>query len=60
LFEVGDFGIDLFGEAFNLLDDNSFSVVGSQAEVGDPEFGIADSQIGQQRQYQVGFRLTFN
>ena len=60
LFEIGDFGIDVFGEAFNLFDDNSFSVGGSQAEVGDSEFGIADNQIGDQRQYQVGFRLTFN
>jgi outer membrane receptor protein involved in Fe transport len=54
------YGVELFIEAFNLFDENSFAVVSSQAEPDNAEFGIADSLVTEQRQYQWGVRLTLD
>jgi hypothetical protein len=60
VFRFGDYEIDLFGEAFNLLDEVAFDVGGSQAEAGNSEFGIPDNQRNNQRQFQLGLRFSFN
>jgi len=59
-FDIGNYGIELFGEAFNLLDEEAFSVISNQREVGDPEFGIPDSQAIGQQQFQLGVRFSMN
>ncbi len=60
-FEFADrYGAELFVEAFNLFDDNSFAVGSSQAQAGNVEFGIADFLATEQRQYQWGVRLTLD
>ncbi len=59
-FEVGNVVIDIFGEGFNLLDENSFAVTGfSQRDPADDEFGLAGTLITTPRQFQLGVRLSF-
>ncbi len=59
-FDLGDWTIDLFGEAFNLLDENSFAVTGfNQRDPSDNEFGIPGTLVTTPRQFQLGFRLSF-
>jgi hypothetical protein len=59
-FEFGNYDIELFGEAFNLLDEEAFTVGGSQAEFGNSEFGIADNQAVNQQQFQWGIRFSMD
>ena len=59
-FEFGNYNVELFGEAFNLLDEEAFNVGGSQAEFGNSEFGIADNQAVNQQQFQWGVRFSMD
>jgi hypothetical protein len=60
-FSIGDrVDIDLFYEAFNLFNDNAFAVTsGENDPVADNDFGIADSHVNFQRQYQWGVRIHY-
>ncbi len=60
LFRFADhYEVQLFAEAFNILDDNSFAVVGDQRDPAGDEFGLADRLVTTPRQYQFGFRFRF-
>jgi len=59
-FEFGNYNVELFGEAFNLFDEEVFTVGGSQAELGNSEFGIADNQVVNQQQFQWGVRFSMD
>ena len=54
------YGVELFIEAFNLLDENSFAVVSSQQQPDNADFGIPDALVTDQRQYQWGVRFTLD
>jgi len=57
---IGDrMDIDLFYEAFNLFDDNSFRVTSGEDDQTDNDFGIADSLVTSPRQYQFGVRIHY-
>ncbi len=58
---LGTWKIDLFGEAFNLLDENSFAVTGfDQRDPNQGEFGIAGTLVTTPRTFQIGARISFN
>ena len=62
-FQVGDLRIDVFGEVFNLFNENSFETVFGFSGFGqrDPssdEFGLGDELITTQRQFQIGARIS--
>jgi hypothetical protein len=60
LFEFGDrYQVQLFAEAFNILNENSFAVVGDQRDPATDEYAIADRLVTTPRQYQFGFRFRF-
>ncbi len=65
LFDVGDWSFEVYGQAFNLLNEHSFAVGGSQLQptdrggVANPEFGIPDALVTSPRQYEVGVRIGF-
>lgn len=59
-FNFKNYGLEVFGEAFNLLDEKAFNVVSSQTEVGNREFGIPDGIAVGQQQFQLGFRLSMD
>ncbi len=58
-FTIGGVDLDLFYEAFNLLDDNSFQVTGGENDPADADFGIADSLVTQPRTFQWGVRVRY-
>jgi len=65
-FKIGDFQIDVFAEVFNVFDENSFEVAFGQRQPTfsdgsvNSEFGIPDDLITDQRQWQIGARISFN
>ena len=65
-FEIGDkYEIDVFAEVFNLFDDQAFEVgfdfdFDDQRDPSHPTFGLADERANDQRQYQIGVRLSIN
>ena len=66
VFKVGNWTIDVFGEAFNLFDENSFDVAFGERQptlddgiTPNPEFGIPDDLVTDQRQFQIGARISF-
>ncbi len=66
LFAIGSkYDIEIFGEVFNLFDQNSFELVGGfggqrQRDPSNAEFGLADARVTTPRQVQLGARLSFN
>ncbi len=59
-FDLGNWTIDIFGEVFNVFDENSFSVGGfSQRDPAEDTFGIADNLVTTPRQIQFGARISF-
>ncbi|MEM6701474.1 MAG: carboxypeptidase regulatory-like domain-containing protein [Acidobacteriota bacterium] len=56
---------DFYLQAFNLFDENAFTVGGSQTDptlssgAVNPEFGIPNNLLTQQRQIEYGVRLSF-
>jgi len=58
-FNVGSVDVDLFYEAFNLLDDNSWIVTSGENDPTDNDFGIPDSLITTPKQFQWGARIRF-
>jgi len=58
-FAIGSVDIDLFYEAFNLLNDHSFTVGTGQADPTESDFGLGSSLVGSQRQYQFGVRIHY-
>ncbi len=58
-FTFGRVDVDLFYEAFNLLDDHSFEVGSGQADPSESDFGLGSSLVGSQRQYQFGVRIRY-
>ncbi|MEM6794162.1 MAG: TonB-dependent receptor [Acidobacteriota bacterium] len=63
-FDFGDWTLDVFGEVFNVFDENFFAVETGFAGINrrdpsDPEFGIPDDLITTPRQVQLGFRISF-
>ncbi len=63
-FDLGDVRIGVFGEAFNVFDDNSWEVEGGfsgdrQRDPNHADFGLADDIVTTPRQYQLGVRLSF-
>ena len=59
-FDLGNWTIDVFGEVFNVFDENSFAVNGfSQRDPANDTFGIADSLVTTPRQIQFGARISF-
>lgn len=59
-FSIGDrFDIDLFYEAFNLFDDNSWVVTSGEDDPTDNDFGIPDALVTSPRQYQFGVRIHY-
>ena len=59
-FSVGRIDFDVFYEAFNLLDDNSFRVTSGENDPNrDNDFGIADSRVTSIRQFQWGVRIHY-
>lgn len=65
-FKVGKYEIDLYGEVFNLFDENTFTVDFGQQQANfsatttNAEFGIPDDLITDPREYQIGVRISFN
>ena len=64
-FEFGDWDLDLFLEVFNLFDENAFEVDGgfggiNQRDPSNSEFGLGDDLVTTPRQWQLGFRISFN
>ncbi len=66
LFAIGGkYEIELFGEVFNVFDQNSFEQVFGfggqrQRDPSNSEFGLADDLVTTPRQIQLGARLSFN
>lgn len=59
-FDLGSWTIDVFGEVFNVFDDNSFAVTGfNQRDPADDEFGLAGTLVTTPRQIQFGARVSF-
>lgn len=59
-FDLGNWTIDLFGEVFNVFDENSFAVTGfDQRDPSDDEFGLAGTLVTTPRQIQFGARVSF-
>ena len=65
-FTFGDhYQADIYVQAFNILDENSFTVSGSRQDPSlssgavNPEFGIPSNLLTQQRQYEYGVRFSF-
>ncbi len=64
-FDIMDFRVEAFGEVFNLLNTNSFSVCFRESQPFDrsgnanENFGIPCSQVTDQRQFQFGARVSF-
>ena len=64
-FEFGRYRIDLYGQAFNLFNENSFSVTSTRAwpelsaGVANPEFGLGSALTTTPRQYELGVRFSF-
>ena len=65
-FTFGDrYQADIYVQAFNLFDENSFTVGGSQTDPTlsdgslNPEFGIPNGLATQQRQIEYGVRFSF-
>ncbi|MEM9407252.1 MAG: hypothetical protein AAGA81_14545, partial [Acidobacteriota bacterium] len=56
---------DFYLQAFNLFDENAFTVGGAQTDptlssgAVNPEFGIPNNLLTQQRQIEYGVRLSF-
>ncbi len=64
LFNIAEWSFELYGQAFNLLDENSFAVGSAQLEPFDgsdtnAEFGIPDNLVTNPRQFEVGVRIGF-
>lgn len=67
LFRFGnDRSVELFAEAFNLFDENSFAVGFGERQptefdgvTPNPEFGIPDTLVTTPRQFQLGARVRF-
>jgi outer membrane receptor protein involved in Fe transport len=65
LYEFGDrYQIELFGEVFNMLDENSWEIPfgfggDNQRDPTNEEYGLEDSLITTPRQYQLGARFRF-
>ena len=58
--EFGDWDVDVFVEAFNVLNENYFTVSSfSQRDATSSTFGIADSLTTTPRQIQIGARVSF-
>ena len=55
----GRYELEIFGEVFNLFDEETFSVASSQRDFGSDEFGIPDSLITDPQEFQIGVRLQF-
>ena len=61
LFDAGSTVFDVFFEAFNLLNEDSFFVGGfDQRDNTGDTFGIADGHSSVPRQYQIGVRIRYN
>ena len=61
LFSTGNTVFDVFFEAFNVFDENSFGVGGfDQRDATGDTFGIADTITTVPRQYQIGVRVRYN
>jgi outer membrane receptor protein involved in Fe transport len=63
-FKIGDWQIDVFGEVFNLFNENSFETNHGfrgfgQRDPSSSEFGVSDILITDQRQFQIGARISF-
>ncbi len=58
-FAIGKVDLDLFYEAFNLFDDNSFSVGGGQNDPSEEDFGLGDDLITQPQTFQWGVRIRY-
>lgn len=58
-FSIGKVDLDLFYEAFNLLNDHSFAVTSGENDPTDSDFGFGDALTNFQRQYQWGVRIHY-
>ena len=64
IFNVSDWDFEVYAQAFNLLDEHTFNVGGSQAfptedGIVNPEFGIGDGRVTTPRTIELGFRIGF-